>query len=337
MPRHRAARRTRLEWIVMVQSSPDSMPHERSHPWHELICPLTDGYCCRVGKRELKVAPGEVLCHLAGHEHRPTYELDLRTRFWVLAWRDGLCRYGPERQLLVRDIQGRIAASLRWLFEVSDSKAAWGPVLRRALLTAVLCEHRRLSLGASDCLSDRVRGYILHDLHRPLNLEELGRSENLSARQLLRRFRAETGTTPGRCLREARVEAAVNWLLAADAGLKEVARRVGLSSTSYLSTCSRSRPAADHLTSSPSGPRAVNGLRETTAAGSRGNAQAARRKHSRLHPVRFALRPLATLITARATTAGRRSSRLTSGLQGLSVHRTSPLAHQAGLYLPDFA
>jgi transcriptional regulator GlxA family with amidase domain len=82
-------------------------------------------------------------------------------------------------------------------------------------------------------LVERVRGWMRADLHRAVSLRELARYEGLSIRQLQRRFKAESGSTPGRTLQALRLEQARN-LAAAGLPLAEIAPLVGYASVGAL-------------------------------------------------------------------------------------------------------
>lgn len=57
----------------------------------------------------------------------------------------------------------------------------------------------------------------------------------LSVPQLIRRFRAETGCTPGRWLQRLRAEKALNLLLSTNDSLRDIARQVGVSTVPRMS------------------------------------------------------------------------------------------------------
>ncbi|GDY13054.1 hypothetical protein LBMAG53_19320 [Planctomycetota bacterium] len=216
-------------------TTPDFHHPVDAHPWHELIYPLESGYRVQVDGQTRVSAIGEVFCYPQGLRHLPQLSRDLSHRLLVLHWRDDLGGLGPERKLVVRDELGRLAAGLRWMLDASrtqprDQAAVDG------LLAAVVAEHRRLSRTASvsdASLAERVRGWMRADLHRAVSLRELARSEGLSIRQLQRRFKAESGATPGRALQALRLERARN-LAAAGMPLGEIAPLVGYGSVGAL-------------------------------------------------------------------------------------------------------
>ncbi|WP_051886389.1 GlxA family transcriptional regulator [Streptomyces hygroscopicus] len=117
-----------------------------------------------------------------------------------------------------------------------------------------------------------ARAWALTQLHRPLALGELARHARMSVRTFNRRFRAETGTTPGQWITLQRVDLARALLettaltidhIAAVTGfgsprsLREHLRRVlGVSPSAYRQTFADRTPADRGLPESPSLPPA---------------------------------------------------------------------------------
>jgi AraC family transcriptional activator FtrA len=79
----------------------------------------------------------------------------------------------------------------------------------------------------------RAMEHALAHLGEPLAVGDLARRAHLSPRQLERRFRAATGTSPGRWLIGQRVQASLPLLEAGDAPVEEVAGAVGLTPAGY--------------------------------------------------------------------------------------------------------
>ncbi len=79
----------------------------------------------------------------------------------------------------------------------------------------------------------RAMEHALERLAEPLSVTDLARSAHLSARQLERRFRAATGTSPGRWLIGRRVEASLAMLEAGAQSVEAVAAAVGLTPAGY--------------------------------------------------------------------------------------------------------
>ncbi|WP_131740509.1 GlxA family transcriptional regulator [Actinomadura roseirufa] len=74
----------------------------------------------------------------------------------------------------------------------------------------------------------RLHEWALHNLHRPLTVNELARQAGMSRRTLIRRFNLETGQPPMRWLLEARLSHARELLETSDLTVEGVARRCGL-------------------------------------------------------------------------------------------------------------
>jgi AraC family transcriptional activator FtrA len=75
--------------------------------------------------------------------------------------------------------------------------------------------------------------HALGRLGEPLSVAGLARRAHLSPRQLERRFRAATGTTPGRWLIAQRVHASLPLLEADSRSVEEVAGAVGFTPAGY--------------------------------------------------------------------------------------------------------
>ena len=79
-----------------------------------------------------------------------------------------------------------------------------------------------------------TRTWMLAHLEQPLDLDALAEHARMSVRTFTRRFREETGMSPSRWLTKQRVDHARHLLETTDAGVEEVARRAGFSTTVSL-------------------------------------------------------------------------------------------------------
>ena len=79
----------------------------------------------------------------------------------------------------------------------------------------------------------RAMQHALERLAAPLSVTELARSAHLSPRQLERRFRAATGTSPGRWLIAQRVQASLPMLESGAESVEQVAGAVGFTPAGY--------------------------------------------------------------------------------------------------------
>lgn len=113
----------------------------------------------------------------------------------------------------------------------------FGPELSRAIAGELVVYHRRSggqsqfsALQALQPASDRVRvalEYAHAHLQTELSIECLASAAALSARQLTRRFKAETGLTPARAVERLRVEEARRLLGDGGLSVAQIARAVG--------------------------------------------------------------------------------------------------------------
>lgn len=79
-----------------------------------------------------------------------------------------------------------------------------------------------------------VREWALQHLDRPLAVEELAERASMSVRTFTRRFRAETGTSPGRWLSARRLDLVRRLLETTDLPVEQVAARSGFGTTAAL-------------------------------------------------------------------------------------------------------
>jgi AraC family transcriptional activator FtrA len=87
--------------------------------------------------------------------------------------------------------------------------------------------------GGGDDPVARAMGHALRHLAQPIGVGDLARSAHLSPRQLERRFRAATGTSPGRWLIEQRVQASLGLLERDERSVEDVAGAVGFTPAGF--------------------------------------------------------------------------------------------------------
>ena len=224
---------TRFVDLHLLQTTLDFPKGLPTHTVHELVCLLGGRYRVRIDKQTLTGSAGDVFLFPKGQRHAPVLENTVGFRFFCLHWTDSREGYDDKRALKVYDRRGRITALLQWLWE-AQLDALTDRTLCDDLLTVVLAEHARLSGQHAPSFARRVDRYMEENLHRRFTLKEIGAALDLSACHVLRRYRSETGKTPGARLQELRVERILNLLQTTPDPLKTVADAVGLSSVSHL-------------------------------------------------------------------------------------------------------
>jgi transcriptional regulator GlxA family with amidase domain len=85
-----------------------------------------------------------------------------------------------------------------------------------------------------DASTSGARAWALQRLEHPIDLPELAAQARMSVRTFVRRFRDETGQSPGRWLRQQRIEQARRLLESTDLTVDAVAARVGYSNAVSL-------------------------------------------------------------------------------------------------------
>ena len=93
---------------------------------------------------------------------------------------------------------------------------------------------RRAVPEPTDTGTAAARAWALEHLDRPLPLAELARRSAMSVRTFTRRFREETGESPGRWITRQRLEEARRLLEGSDLSVEQVATRCGFGSAQSL-------------------------------------------------------------------------------------------------------
>jgi transcriptional regulator GlxA family with amidase domain len=86
----------------------------------------------------------------------------------------------------------------------------------------------------ADSSTAGTRAWMLEHLHEPLDLRTLAERSRMSVRTFTRRFREETGLSPGRWITQQRVERARHLLETTDLGIDRVARNAGFGTGAAL-------------------------------------------------------------------------------------------------------
>ena len=204
------------------------------HPHPELILITQGSLTACVGDATIAATSGDLLLYQAGvpHHERNAGRRELGM-IYVHAGLDA--SHSP----LVQDRGGRIGQLVRWLAE-DQAAGAPGEVLA-AWVEAIRAQIGLASTGRSTGTADAVRAILRAHVARDHRLEALARTVGLGARQLLRRYRDETRTTPMADLRRMRCEAAASLLASTDWPLERIAREVGFCDAFHLSKVFRTR------------------------------------------------------------------------------------------------
>jgi transcriptional regulator GlxA family with amidase domain len=117
---------------------------------------------------------------------------------------------------LARSHAGDRVARLTSRIALLEERSSQAPYVDPALLPA-----------PGQAFADRVRRWLDQNLAEPYDLDRLAARFGVSSRTLLRRFRAETGTTPLGHLQHARVRRAQRLLETSDLAIGQVCTRVG--------------------------------------------------------------------------------------------------------------
>lgn len=137
------------------------------------------------------------------------------------------------------DRAGWITSLFHQLDQQTQSAEPDAPEAQRAILTLLLSEARRamgsfdLTLTAPTRIS-RALDFVWKHAFEPISLKDAARAVHCSPAHLAAEVKRETGYTIGDWLRSIRVSTATSWLLHSDAGVDEIARRVGWQDTTHF-------------------------------------------------------------------------------------------------------
>ncbi|MFJ6796731.1 GlxA family transcriptional regulator [Streptomyces sp. NPDC091268] len=88
--------------------------------------------------------------------------------------------------------------------------------------------------GPRQASTTAARAWVLDRLHEPLRLTDLARQESMSVRTFTRRFREESGVSPGEWIVGQRIERARRLLEGTDLPMEQVARETGFGTAQSL-------------------------------------------------------------------------------------------------------
>ena len=208
-----------------------SAPAHR-HPHAELLLVTQGVMAVSTGEHRETVRAGEVVVYPPGQVHGESC-LGHRPLGLMYVHAD----LPPLPSVRLNDASGRLLQLVRWLVE--DHAAGSADEVLAGWLAAIRRQLQRCRAG--DAVAGAVRAEMRSDPARVRNLAQLARTAGLGSRQLQRRYRAETGSTPMADLRRLRCEAAASLLVSTDWPLERIAREVGFCDAFHLSKVFRAR------------------------------------------------------------------------------------------------
>ena len=145
----------------------------------------------------------------------------------------------PVPRLISVQDPANVCACFERILSAEENKENSTSVLRQKAaileLIAFLMEQRdeEKSVTTPSVLQTSL-DYIEHHLQEHLTIEELSQIEGLSTDQYTKAFRTETGVSPGRYIRQKRLDLAKISLLKEDQSIKEIASQIGYQDESYF-------------------------------------------------------------------------------------------------------
>jgi len=205
---------------------PDWHKPDQVHGHHELLVVEHGAMSVHPAKgRKIEASAGDVLFYPSGIRHTECADPQKPPVLLIMGFHaEGL----PKGVTRVADRHERISDMLRWIHlhwthAVPVSRVeyeALGVVLVEVLL-------REAGSGAAS-LAKATRNYIKEHIAEPLTLDMLAAHAGMSSYHFLRRYKAETGSTPMRDVRDIRAYYARRLIVRTDMPLKEIAERAGL-------------------------------------------------------------------------------------------------------------
>lgn len=202
------------------------------HPRPELILVTRGQLSADIGGRRIAAGAGDAFVHPAGVPHHERN--DGRGPLGLIFL---LAEFEPLPGVL-HDASGRLRLLLRWL---AEDQGAGAPAAVQAGWLAAIRAQLPGCRSAGDAVVAGVRARLRRELRRTHALEALAGAAGIGPRQLLRRYRAATGTTPLADLRRMRCDAAAELLVTTDLPLAAIAAETGFCDAFHLSKAFRRR------------------------------------------------------------------------------------------------
>jgi AraC-like DNA-binding protein len=204
-----------------------------SHTLPELIVVTAGCVSAEIGDTQLEATAGDAFIHPAGVRHGERNRG--RCRLGLLYLIADLGTPLPGRLI---DRHGRLGLLVRWLAEDVASGASVD--IQAGWLAAIRANIPRC-LNRPGPVAGPVQAAMRARLTHRHTLEGLALSVGLGVRQMLRRYREETASTPMADLRRMRCEAAASLLATSDLPLARIADEVGFCDAFHLSKMFRQR------------------------------------------------------------------------------------------------
>lgn len=220
--------------VVRILPRSDWFTKSHSHPFHELIVVLDGRLGVEICGQTIEASAGEVLWYPQNVNHREWTDPASPVETLCLSFDDP--KLGAPTVLHQTDSLGRIEMLAGWLYSEREAHAflEQSPV-GDAFLHAILAEFLRLSENKVPLLITSIRSYMRQRLARKITLAELARFARVSKSHFIRKYKRMTGLSPMQDLRNLRLQAARDLILASNLPLKEIGPRTGLGDEYHLS------------------------------------------------------------------------------------------------------
>jgi AraC-like DNA-binding protein len=192
------------------------MPEHRHDNFTEIIIPIGGAMETWIGGQTIVARPGCVMMYPLGESHaeRSISRQPVRMLYFAFVG------HAPPGTPYMRSLPDRRCEFMgRWMLEVSDAPS-------RVLMLQLLVHHYTQT-SEDDPTVAAVKVYVREHLADPIALADLAAVAGISPFHFARRFRASTGVSPMRYVRQQRVEAARGMLLTSPMPLRSIAAVVG--------------------------------------------------------------------------------------------------------------
>jgi AraC-like DNA-binding protein len=209
----------------------DWAPQRHSHPFTEMMVMLSGTLSVEIAGQSYRTGAGEILHYPPGAAHLERVAGRRPAEFIFFSFDSAL----RSNAVVGQDGRGRMRLLASWLHDEAQGAHELRQGIAESLLAALLAEFERAAGSRSPTMADRVRAVMKGSLAEHLTVEALAREASMSRAHFIRSFKRMSGRTPMAELRQLRVEAARDLVIATELPLKSIAARVGLQDEIHLS------------------------------------------------------------------------------------------------------
>ncbi len=234
----------KAERIHFTPALARDLSETHSHPFNELIHVVRGSYVVATGARTHHGGPGSVFVYPAGTTHQGFWSCaagEPVTEFFLIQWRGPLPVPSPPLHAQLPAERARHCAA--WILDTLAGADRGGRAIATHLLQALLLDLARQGgeRDERDELVQIVDSLVDQTTDRVLHLDDLAQAAGMSRFHFARSFKAITGRSPMRYVRDRRLDAIRRDLIASDDRIATLAVRHGYASPEQLARLVRQR------------------------------------------------------------------------------------------------